>query len=55
MRVLLDAEKIIYEHWLKEIVKPHKTHDCGYKSCMSGFVPPKDFENHTPCEDSKKW
>jgi len=43
MRVLLPAEKIIYEHWLKEIVKPRKLHDCGYKSCM-GMSPPEGFD-----------
>ncbi len=43
MRVLLPAEKLIYEHWLKNIVKPKKTHDVGYKSCMV-CKPPEGFE-----------
>jgi len=53
MRVLLPAEKIIYEHFLNSIVKPRRIHNCGHKSCMGGT--PEDFENHTPCEDSKDW
>jgi len=48
MRVLLPAEKIIYEHWLINIVKPKKIK-------IVPTAPPDGFENHTPCKDSEKW
>jgi len=37
LRMLLPAEKLIYEHWLKEIVKPKKVDIKPMKA-------PKDFE-----------
>ena len=37
MRVLLPAEKVIYEHWLINIVKPKKVK-------LKITKPPKDFE-----------
>jgi len=48
MRVLLPAEKIIYEHFLEYIVKMQKID-------IVPTLPPKDFENHKPCKDSEKW
>ncbi len=39
MRVLLPAEKAIYDHWLKEIVKPKNIHYVPYKSCMACKTP----------------
>jgi len=48
LRVLLPAEKLIYEHWLKEIVKMEKID-------IVPTPPPEGFENHTPCKDSDKW
>jgi len=48
MRVLLPAEKIIYDYWLESIVKPKKID-------IVPTLPPKDFENHKPCKDSEEW
>ena len=48
MRVLLPAEKMIYEHFLENIVKPKKVK-------IVPTSPPKDFENHKPCKDSEEW
>jgi len=47
MRLLDKYEKQIYESII-HIIRP-KTIECW------DHTAPEDFENHIPCEDSKKW
>jgi len=52
MRMLRD-ERFEYESIMNGILK---SNDCfNYKAPCTFIKPPEDFENHTPCEDSKKW
>ena len=48
MRVLLPAEKMIYEYFMDSIVKVKKVD-------ITPIPPPDDFENHKPCKDSEEW
>jgi len=52
MRMLRD-ERFEYESLMSGIMK---NNDCFYWKAPCTFIkPPEDFENHKPCEDSKKW
>jgi len=52
MRKLMD-ERFEYDSIMSGIMKRN---DCfNYKAPCTFIKPPEDFENHKPCEDSKKW